>query len=488
MFSAVSSLLQGTASTPHANHLFNALSSAARQWGSSVHHNGLSFFIAQVPSNTVLYHGSSTDSTPMQGTEWLALEAEHALTFARTDVAQQQQGRENFPQTSGTITSPEQAVLGSAVPASTSDPQNGGWLQSYAAKRDLRLLYIDGMSAAKWPNGTLDSQDLILLNQTCTTTQDCPTLTDTQRVHQLCTIASHTWEGRIDGFLRMETGFEVIVCNATDTVKMVESHRIVMPPDSDSSNPDPHAHHPWGSNFAAWIEAAASRYDGIDGNRAIVSTHEMASAFSFASSRIMGSMLPRAADLTPAQRRRTYEAVTTMVLQDHGSGSSHNVQTLADLVLERYARPLALLASDKMDGIEACRRRLQQLFLPFAEPAAQGSVAREIQRCRDHNLPPATSAEPKTVNAIREVQGVICSETQALLEADDKWEIQQRIRRLMNWLDWPIWKRCGACELGEICFVAMWPFGDLGDVAEPRCKTPAQAQLASSYWLPDRQS
>jgi hypothetical protein len=33
---------------------------------------------------------------------------------------------------------------------------------TYAAAKDLRLLYLDGMSAAKTSKGTLDSQDAVL--------------------------------------------------------------------------------------------------------------------------------------------------------------------------------------------------------------------------------------------------------------------------------------------------------------------------------------
>src|SRR3954451_7330658 len=64
------------------NHIFNAIHSSMRQWGSSLNHNGMSFFLATVPAGTRLYHGGSTRD-PVIGPEWLAFEAEHALMFAR---------------------------------------------------------------------------------------------------------------------------------------------------------------------------------------------------------------------------------------------------------------------------------------------------------------------------------------------------------------------------------------------------------------------
>jgi hypothetical protein len=66
----------------NANHLFNAVHSSMRQWGSSLNHNGMSFFLATVPAGTQLYHGTSNPE-PIEGMQWLAFEPEHALIFAR---------------------------------------------------------------------------------------------------------------------------------------------------------------------------------------------------------------------------------------------------------------------------------------------------------------------------------------------------------------------------------------------------------------------
>lgn len=65
----------------HANHIFNAIHNSMRQFGSSLHHNGMSFFIATVPAGTHLYHSGMYDDKAVQGTEWLAFEPEHALIF-----------------------------------------------------------------------------------------------------------------------------------------------------------------------------------------------------------------------------------------------------------------------------------------------------------------------------------------------------------------------------------------------------------------------
>ena len=75
----------------NANHLFNAIHSSMRQWGSSLNHNGMSFFLATVPAGTQLYHGTSK-SESIEGMQWLALEPEYALIFARPN-----RGRRSTP-------------------------------------------------------------------------------------------------------------------------------------------------------------------------------------------------------------------------------------------------------------------------------------------------------------------------------------------------------------------------------------------------------
>ncbi|KAK7520557.1 hypothetical protein IWZ03DRAFT_438097 [Phyllosticta citriasiana] len=47
----------------NANHIFNAIHSSLRQWGSSLQHNGMSFFLASVPEGTQFYHGRRSNET-----------------------------------------------------------------------------------------------------------------------------------------------------------------------------------------------------------------------------------------------------------------------------------------------------------------------------------------------------------------------------------------------------------------------------------------
>src|SRR6266536_6638969 len=156
----------------NANSIFNAIHSSMRQWASSIKHNGMSFFPARIPERTLLYHGwpdNKPPGFPIGGLDWLAFEIEHAEFFA-----QRMQGDDGH-----------------------FEP---GYLHVYQTTRPLDLLYIDGMSAGKSPLGTLDTQDILLLN----TTREA---LDESRATDLCKMAV---DWKIDGFIRMEVGFEVI--------------------------------------------------------------------------------------------------------------------------------------------------------------------------------------------------------------------------------------------------------------------------------------
>jgi hypothetical protein len=185
----------------NAFRIFNAIHSSMRQWGSSLNHNGVSYFPATVPKDTELYHGTRTD-VPVTGIQWLAFEPEHALHFAR------QRRRRPPPDDRSSV--PYANAKQKPVKL---DPEEGelGFLHTYTTNKELHLLYIDGMSAGKTSNGTLDSQDFVILNYT--NGDEGLGFRDGDRAQALCKVAAHDWKGRVDGFIRLEAGFEIILCD-----------------------------------------------------------------------------------------------------------------------------------------------------------------------------------------------------------------------------------------------------------------------------------
>jgi hypothetical protein len=142
-----------------------------RQWGSSRHHNGMSFFHTTIPKGVLLHHGSAKADSPT-GLEWLAFEIEHAEAFASPRGPP---GKPKPPPASrggffGLFESREGRVNDNQRPlgnARMDEPvsEASGWLHSYRTTRPLQLLYIDGMSAGKTDMGTLDTQDVLLRNR-----------------------------------------------------------------------------------------------------------------------------------------------------------------------------------------------------------------------------------------------------------------------------------------------------------------------------------
>ncbi|KAG9238528.1 hypothetical protein BJ875DRAFT_450987 [Amylocarpus encephaloides] len=259
----------------NAPHIFNALHSSMRQWGSSLRHNGMSYFPASVPANTLLYHGTSQKDA-VTGMEWLAFEIEHAEMFA------------------GSPGPPGKGGHGPGGPKRPGDPKHGhdpkenesrerqcgppvgggipGYLHVYQTTRELiRLLYIDGMSAGKTTMGTLDTTDIVLRNISSFNSGREPggkgPWDEYSRASDLCADE----DLGIEGIVRMEAGFELILCDFTHGVKL------------QSARKRPSYDQPEGQNSQLqhfeYMRGIAARYHGITSGRVVVDYSSMVSAF-----------------------------------------------------------------------------------------------------------------------------------------------------------------------------------------------------------------
>ncbi|KAF8978801.1 hypothetical protein BDQ17DRAFT_1382522, partial [Cyathus striatus] len=137
---------------------------------------------ATIPAGTILYHGTYFNGIPINP-EWVATDAEHAR-FSALDVL------------------------------------------TLVVKSPLKILYFDGSSAAKLEDGPMDTQDILLWGKDI-------------RICKLC-----DWGSKygIHGFMRMEMGFEIMLCNFSKDVEVVSflnlATDLVLPPDilPDPSN------------------------------------------------------------------------------------------------------------------------------------------------------------------------------------------------------------------------------------------------------------
>lgn len=462
--------------TQNANHIFNAVHSSMRQWGSSLHHNGMSVFVATVPEGTQLYHGTN-QSERVNATEWLAFEPEHALVFARS--------RRPGP--------PPRQVSSQQIPLQYEAEKGDapGYLHTYRVKHQLRLLYIDGQSAAKSTKGTLDLQDFVLLhNAQPDTARPPPTrgiMNEVFRADHLCAMARTDWAGKIDGFLRMELGFEIILCSFEDGL---EVERITQAKPTNS---------PLGPGGLSinYYRAVASRFDGIGGDRVRLNHDHFVTLYTFDNAvSFTDDGLPRASNdtkvITPI-----LEAITNLALSDSAAEEqvSPDWQAVADMVVTRYSDRIDYLTSGAFIPNEAhLYDEIEWALRPYIDYSHRNKSL-EIQRCatqffpffppptantNNHNHHNTTITTTTAPRAILHVTSHLCT---AFFDAADQasTEAISTLRALKIWLNWTTFKRCRTCAAHEVCFVPIWPAGGQEDFDHPKCISTLD-ETGQGYW------
>ncbi|KAL4806392.1 hypothetical protein BDV18DRAFT_160459 [Aspergillus unguis] len=477
----------------HANHIFNALHASMRQFGSSVHHNGMSFFLASVPVGTQLYHGNASPDL-LEEIGWMAFEPEHAMGFARPP-----RGREVIQREQQPLTSDDEVI--------------SGYLHTYRTSRDLNLVYIDGTSAGKSQIGTLDLQDRVLFNDTI----DGGVSQEDNRARSVCEISNNEWDGRIDGLVRMGAGFEIVLCSPERNLLPVR----VMPVATDGNR-----------NPGSLFRAITSRFNGIGGERVKVNYDHFVTAYTYDLDLFPGgSQHPRLQHLSVESLQPVREALTDLI--GHVNETSVNWQSVADLIVDKYGPVLRDLergprehkhrsqkhsteeskpkgkdkfkskskgkdksnekskSKDKSNSKDkpkdeykhkhhSLNRELTTILTPFASTTKPESV----MLCATQFLDPATPTSPLAHQALYAISHRICS-TLVDLQGQDNKAIQSSIHELMAYLDWTVWKECRGCKGNEFCAVPMWPHGSVDGYERPRCQRYEEAYADESrngYW------
>ncbi|KAF2630151.1 hypothetical protein BU25DRAFT_336421 [Macroventuria anomochaeta] len=441
--------------------------------------------------------------------QWLAFEPEHALIFARPrggpggpppgdgegPPGESPDGREHGVEGMPWKRQTQQPLT---EPISTNEAV--GYLHTYAPKHPLHLLYIDGLSAGKTSNGTLDTQDRLLLNLT-TGDVGGPMGGEMARAKGLCDLAATVWEDRIDGILRLEGGFEIILC---DFEKHLERTDIV----SVTSRGEK-GHGPIGG--WEYIKAITSRYHGIGNDRVTVDHEKFVSVYAQEVKGLWDNdvqsdvRMPRLTNVSPSDLSKIKDDVTAMILGkdwDEEKGKGRDWQAVADMVVARYSAPLHHITTHSafQRDKEALAVYLQGLLRPFIDSTAR-NASKETQRCVSQLLPPLPSLSippaslpPLAHRALHTVTTRICDSLLTSLSiatsptphssfstvyAEHAVEV---VAELVQWLNWTSWKECGACGDEEVCFVPIWPMGSAKDHAKPKCRGEKEVEGRMGYW------
>ncbi|KIV77497.1 hypothetical protein PV11_09287 [Exophiala sideris] len=550
---------------PNANHIFNAIHSSMRQWGSSLNHNGMSLFLAQVPAGTQFYHGTSKQEA-IEGMEWLAFEPEHAINFARKmggppgggrggppgehrtsagwrskhhkssspfaeELSSIDRTKEDGPahrrhwgpkkecDRSHKFGRPEERDRGLGAlwpfhkdhrspldgprashfehqrPMRSEDdddhrgPPRGpggpgrsdpGWLHTYKTKGDLPLIYLDGMSAGKTEKGTLDSQDVLLLN--FSDTERGHMFGEFQRADGLCKMAKDTWGGKIRGFIRMEAGFEIILCSFKEDLDFLSAVR-AGPIAPIGEKPDP-IDGGWRGELD-WLKAITARYDGIGGERVKVNYDNFVTGYSYDLDLFRGSSnFPRFENLSDTSLDKIRSDVDTLVKSWNPSEPySVNWQGVTDMIIERYAKELKYLVSGALSDPENFYHELELLLRVFIDSDARNTTA-DTERCAAQFIPAgidvSTSIAGRAIGAITDK---ICAALFTAFDYDVPVSTSVKsLESLIDYLNWTTWKKCGECPLDKVCFIPIWPFGSKEDYDHPQCRNGTELRGRSGYW------
>ena len=485
----------------NANRIFNSIHHAMRQWGSSLDHNGMTMFFATVPAAaTEFYHGTQSEFR-INDTEWLAFEPEHALVFANCRGSPDE-GHENPPPppppaSGGHLSADRPSNVGHDYkfvnqgdhrsnlhalwrdPSANDDKPCGGYLHTYRTKRDLRLLYLDGQSAAKSDKGTLDVQDIVLRDPGFEV--DSPSKdpgrrpggppSEQLRAMELCHRAETEWEGKIDGILRMEAGFEVILCSFKDNLDLLHIKQ-QLPRGSGLGSRDP-------GEQLNYYQAVAARFDGIGGHRVSLDYDHFVSVYTYANAtEIDRAGLPRVVNDTSTIKRIRSDVTEMLTLPRTASTNSIDWQTITDMIVARYADRIASLASESTATLHAGLDRALRPFIDYSNRNA----TEETARCSNQFMSPDGMASNSTAAiAVKTTFVHICQSLLDALMADTFDEAALLVKDLKSWLAWSTWKRCVGCQVDEACMVPIWPWGSKSDFEHPSCSNMTTAPI-NDYW------
>lgn len=351
-------------------------------------------------------------------------------------------------------------------------PHDSGYLHTLSASQDLRLLYIDGMAAGKCEKGTLDSTDYILLNRSPDDgVPDGPIGGDYARAEALCALAQERWRGRIDGFLRMEAGFEVIICSFESSLTTLSKRR-TKPGEGPNSRV---------TSFDAYIQAVSSRYDGIGGHRVAVNYEKMVTAFAYPVDLFGDGSLPRLKDIQPSTKSAIQADLESLILQKTmPSRDWQDWQAVSDMIVARWGNELIHLHTHNFTNLEEMQSEVQEMYRPYVDHDHHSAI-HEVKRCALHFMPDQYHTSVAS-DAISTVAKQICQSLHDILQLDNMTAVKEKLTILVDFLQWPSWKRCVGCAAKEVCFIPIWPFGSTEDHDNPSCLTAEDMQGHQGYW------
>jgi hypothetical protein len=285
------------------------------------------------------------------------------------------------------------------------------------------------------------------------------------------------WEDKIDGILRMEAGFEIILCSFEHNLEVVsikqQNPRNSNSPGSSRDNGDQ----------LSYYQAIAARFDGIGGHRVSLDYDSMISVFAYTNATHFDATgLPRVVNASSTLKiiRKDVRAMLTYPTPPIPN-ERIDWQATTDLIVARYAPRIALLASDKMSSLSAFQATLDRALRPFID-YSNSNTSSEVSRCAEQFLSPAAIMSKTTAAiAVKTTYYHICQVLSDAAAAETLEEGLLLVRELKSWLGWTAWKKCTGCLVDEVCMIPIWPWGRKQDREQPRCSDMTDSRRGD-YW------
>lgn len=423
----------------NANHIFNAIHAVMRHPILSEYPHGVSFFLATIPKGTQFYHGTGEEH-PITGLEWLAFEPEHSLGFAHFSGRQPPHFDSDRPESSQKSLMEEEG-----------GEESHGYLHTYVTAKDLRLLHLDGMSAG--PGGFLEAQDRILFNDSIPRDRGPgggghgkrPVIepraelggppSEQARALQTCQMAEEKWAGRIDGLLRTEQGFEILLCSFERGLDLVRISQ-TKPQGSRSGGRGRGGH---GPGRGPRMPTVPSRYDDRRGHQAIIDFDHAVSAYTYNLDLFPNNAsLPQLSHIPLEDFGPIRHAVDSMILANEPSLGAFNWQAVTDVVVDRYSTQLQSFADGEFESLAALREKLETFLEPFIDYRDYNNSHLIIDSCQGQLIPPSAPYDSLASDAVRYVLHRICS-TFASTLLDSQLDLETAVEgfaKLVAYLSW----------------------------------------------------
>lgn len=444
--------------------IFNSVYDSLRKWGSIVHPNGMSLYLATVPQGVMLHHGNDRNETPTR-LDWLAYEIEHAEMFARAGHP----GGPGHPGHPGKHMGPSRVEEGlkrrdeaqvRLVEADIDSVEDKhGWLHTYQTTRPLHFLYIDGMSGDKGGSGVLDTQEYLLRGmQDDWRESRAEKIFDGKppgppgefdRALDLCHLCA---EWQLEGVIRTEgAGFEIVMCNFSQGMQQLQSVRRA---DSQGFHPSyrgPSLEGPGHPRFAN------NRLRDIGSGRTILDYSSMVSAFFFPVNLTNPDSnrtdLPRLTSTTAAEMTAIREYLAKVIKSRLDQPlSDFTWRDIADLIVRRYGTEISSMANgtDSTEQLASRVRFLLEVFTDYSVVDKELRDAEARKRCSTfyiQTMPLNSEADRliyagfEAVNteictALFSIRDLLASDADAEHTTVSLREVKDILKSLMEYLSW----------------------------------------------------